>query len=106
MSKLAVQLLEVVDEERQKITSWVDSARKKIMDIKRLQQEWIKAESELDQAFRELHDAEAAKAQIFGRKQRIQETRERARKALIDCRAIAPKHPTLAHLETHPLING
>jgi len=106
LSKLAVQLLEVVDEERQKITSWVDSARKKIMDIKRLQQEWIKAESELDQAFRELHDAEAAKAQIFGRKQRIQETRERARKALIDCRAIAPKHPTLAHLETHPLING
>lgn len=105
MSRIAFQLLEQGEEHLHRIETWMAEARKRQAEIERQWNKWKMAENELNQAFLELQQADSAWWSI-GKKQRILELRQRVQKALLDCRAIAPRHPTLTDIESHPLLTG
>jgi serine/threonine protein kinase len=104
LSQLADDLLEEAEIKIKGIETEINNVTKMQIEIKQKKGDWPPAERELDQAFQELKVVSAW--QSFSTRQRIQAARTRVQAALLRCREICPKHPSLEGIENHPLLKG
>jgi tetratricopeptide (TPR) repeat protein len=102
----ALRLLEAGKECHEALKPYIEATKGQQKTIQQKRRAWEDTFAELEQAFKELEVVNRNVIARWRNRERMDQVRENAHRALLNCRQIAAQHPSLAGLQDHPLLSG